>query len=104
MVSDNPVVGVDLVADERIEALGETALEDYFHPDEIESDKHVSIFALKEAARKAVELEASWLDVHVEYEDGSPRVTIRGFDGDLDCSVSHENGFTVAVVSGCRPR
>jgi phosphopantetheinyl transferase (holo-ACP synthase) len=102
VVSDEPVVGIDLVADSRVEELSDDALYDYFHPDERKSDKQTSIFALKEAARKAVDLQASWLDVHVSYNDGSPTVTIRGFEGELDCSVSHENGFTVAVVSGIR--
>lgn len=97
MDSDKPVCGIDLVRDNRIDRSHRRC----FHDDEWALNKHASILALKEAARKALGADdIGWLDVHVAYEDGVPRVSVRGYDGDLACSVSHEAGLTVAIVTG----
>lgn len=99
MNSHEPVCGVDLVSDERIRGIDADKTK-YFHEDELGSGKLPSVFAVKEAAMKACSLDVSWLDVHVAYVDGAPEVTVRGFTGELTCSVSHDDGRTVAVVSG----
>ena len=99
MTSHKPVCGIDLVRDERISSASFEATR-YFHEDELDSEKLVSIFALKEAALKACGLDHAWLDVHVVYEEGKPTVTVRSFEGEPSCSVSHEDGFTVAMVYG----
>lgn len=97
MSSDKPVCGVDIVRDDRMDK----SLRRCFHDDEWRQGKHASVFALKEAARKAVGAEQTgWLDIHVSYEEGRPSVSIRGYDGTICCSVSHEAGLTVAVVTG----
>lgn len=100
MTSFDPVTGVDVVTDSRVEALDTTRV---LREEERRLGRDASVFALKEAALKACGLQpGSWKDVKVSYESGQPTVDVRGFKGSLACSVSHENGSTVAVVHGLR--
>ena len=100
--------GIDLVEDTRFEVLKSDSafLSKCLQPSERELlDKLPSIFALKEAVVKALLLPAdSWLEIEVSYqESGKTAVSLSDAvrpDGlvSLDCSVSHENGYTVAQV------
>lgn len=90
------MLGIDLVEDSRIERLSAAERERVFSPEELATGKLASVFALKEAASKATG--ASIDEVRVSYAAGVPRVRVAGFE--LECSVSHEAGLTVAIVTG----
>lgn len=104
-------IGCDIVKVSRIEKLMSqpNVLKKIFHPSEtakFDAEHLAGIFALKEAAFKALGIKPnSWLSIEVASDkEGKPRLT---FANDLnlpeiismDCSVSHDGGFALAVVS-----
>lgn len=98
--------GIDLTKDNRIlsKLNDKSFLKRIYHPSELElKDKLVSIFCLKEAVFKALNLKVCWHDVEVKYEKNKPIINLsdaikpKNLES-LDCSISHETGFTTAVV------
>ena len=103
--------GIDMIRDERMEEhLSKPELLDkIFHPSEQKektAKKLAGIFAIKEAAIKALDISADhWLDIEVSYRtSGKPEVALHesirpsGMSS-IDCSVSHEDGMTIAMVT-----
>jgi phosphopantetheinyl transferase (holo-ACP synthase) len=91
------LIGIDLVEDTRIRSLSEDECAKIFSPED-RHDKLPSIFALREAAAKACGVPIA--AVQVRYEGPVPNVFVEGFE--LSCSVSHEAGLTIAIVTGSR--
>lgn len=67
--------------------------------------KQASIFALKEAVFKALDMSSeNWLEIEVSYsKTGRPLITLSNEIKpnnliSLDCSVTHENGLTQVIV------
>ncbi len=102
--------GIDLVEQSRIERqLNDTTfMHKVFHPSELrdaDAKRLSSIFALKESVFKALELSSNhWLDIEITYsKQGKPSLLLsdsikpQGHYA-LDCSVSHAQGLTVAIV------
>lgn len=100
--------GVDLVEDTRVAMLSSNAifLEKLLQPREKRLlHKLPSIFALKEAVIKALELPTeSWLDIEIDYKENGKTIvtlsdTVRPKDlMSIDSSVSHSGGVTVGQV------
>ena len=93
------VIGIDLVEDVRIRSLTEEERAKIFVPDD-PYDKLPSVFALREAAVKACGV--SIAQIRIRYDGPVPQVLVDGFE--LSCSVSHEAGLTIAIVTGSRVR
>ncbi len=102
--------GIDLVELWRIQQQADNTqfISRVFHPSELR-DADVrrlsSVFALKEAAFKALGLSSDhWLDVEIRYDNhGKPSLllsdTVKPKQRySLDCSVSHTPDLTVAIV------
>lgn len=80
-----------------------------FHPSEtvrFETEHLAGIFAVKEAAFKALGLKSnSWLYLEVTFTPQDKPVLVLSKDLNLpniisiDCSISHDGGFAFAVVS-----
>lgn len=106
------ILGCDIVKISRIKKLmkNKTLIKNIFHPSEIEifDPPHIAgIFALKEAYIKALGLRVNqWLDIEVRYENsGKPLISSRGDQNNylmVECSVSHEEEYAVAVVFGLK--
>ncbi len=98
--------GIDLVKDERIKQLARDKifLKKAFHPSEISAGKLSSVFALKEAVFKALEIFPEWHEVEIKHkENGKTEIVLseKIKPGNLisaDSSVSHEGGFTIGIV------
>lgn len=102
--------GIDLVLNKRIENKLENKLflERLFHPSEIriaDVKKISAVFALKEAVIKALGVKpGNWLEIEVKRDrNGKPAIILGNKIKpkrliSADCSVSHEGGFTIAVV------
>ena len=107
----NVFVGCDILKVSRIEKmmLSETTLKKVFHLSELvrfEAEHLAGIFAVKEAAFKALELESdSWLLLEVQYHpSGKPQLILAKSINDpkiqsMDCSISHDGGLAFAVVT-----
>ena len=102
-------IGIDMVSDSRLEKkLSDSFLKRVFHPSELGSrqpKKLAGIFAVKEAAFKALNLKAgSWLEVEVtKQQSGRPQVILSKSVKpknllSIDCSISHEGGITIAAI------
>lgn len=90
-------IGIDLVRDARIDSTDEFFVKKILLPSEyVFRSKLPTIFALKEAALKALGEPPGWHRIRVEYCSGVPYVHVQGCT--TICSVSHEHGMTVAVV------
>jgi len=100
--------GIDIVEDRRIMKLGNQSnfINKLLHPSERKfKDKLPSIFSLKEATIKALELQLpSWLEIEIVYNING-KTNIRLSDSikpkgliSIDSSVSHESGITVAQI------
>ena len=104
-------VGCDIVQVSRIEKMmqTQTVLKKVFHPSELsrfEAEHLAGIFAVKEAAFKALGLKSdSWLMVEVKYHpSGKPELVLAGEIKtskiqSMDCSISHDGGLAFAVVT-----
>lgn len=104
-------VGCDIVKVSRIEKMMSQSdvIKKIFHPSEtvkFEAEHLAGIFAVKEAAFKALGIKSNlWLSVEVKSDtEGRPRLTLandlnRSEITSLDCSISHDGGFAFAVVS-----
>ncbi len=100
--------GVDLVSQQRFQKIRSSQgfLESVFQPSEMQlQDKMSGIFALKEAASKALgKTPPQWLEMEVRYSDnGKPQLVLSDIISpagliSLDCSLSHEGDFTFAEV------
>jgi phosphopantetheinyl transferase (holo-ACP synthase) len=92
-----------MVEDSRIPT-DPTFLQKVFHPSEIKTGKYASIFALKEATFKALEISPRWLEVEVQYKKNGKTVIALSNEIlpnkaiQIGCSVSHEKGLTIASV------
>lgn len=93
--------GVDLVADSRFDEANNAFFERVLCEGE-PKEKISSIFAIKEAVSKALGIAPDWKKICVHYEQGKPivklDVTIAPSNYSISVSVSHENGFTIALV------
>ena len=99
--------GIDLVLNSRFEKnLDDSAfLEKVFHASELKDrNKLIGIFALKEAAMKALGKKVDWKEIEVRYDNnGKPEIKLSGevrpdgFVG-IDGSLSHDGEYTVATV------
>lgn len=95
--------GIDLIEDSRIDVKNKLFLERIFHPSEIKLRKFASIFALKECIFKALEIKPCWHEVEIKYANNKPFIILSEHIKpkeliSVDCSVSHENGLTIANV------
>lgn len=96
-------VGIDLVLNKRIEKElnNEKFIRKVFHPFELKNKKKLSgIFALKEAAMKALGKKLNWLDIEVITKEGKkPQVKIldKKFKS-IDASISNEGEYTIGIV------
>ncbi len=91
------LIGIDLVRDARIDTTDEQFVKNVLAPSEYAfRAKLPTIFALKEATLKALGELPGWHKVRIEYRQEIPRVCVEGYTA--ICSVSHEDGMTVAVV------
>jgi len=102
--------GTDLVFDKRIEEQlkNKTFLERVFHPSELrnlQTQTLAGIFAVKESVLKALALSTEhWHDIEVIHgKNGKARVHLSAVIKppnlvSLDCSISHEQGYTLAFV------
>jgi phosphopantetheine--protein transferase-like protein len=103
-------LGIDMVSHSRFrkKISGRQFREKVFHPSELRNPdvkKLAGIFAVKEAAFKALGIPAgNWLEIEVrKLADGKPElllsheITPKNLVS-LDCSISHEGGFTVGAV------
>jgi phosphopantetheine--protein transferase-like protein len=95
--------GIDMIEDVRIPS-DEDFLKKVFHPSEIKKGKLASVFALKEAVFKALEITPRWLDVEIKYKKSgkteiilSNKIKPKNLKS-IDCSVSHEKCLTIASV------
>lgn len=100
-------VGLDLVKNERITAQLSNPLfiKKVFHASELKiSSKIPGIFALKEAAMKAIGKKLNWHDLEVMVKEGKkPRISFsQGLAlkkiKSLDCSISHDGEYTIGIV------
>jgi len=99
--------GVDIVQNKRIEKnlTNPDFLMKVFLPIELkthEKQKLPGIFALKEAAMKAVGKKMNWLDIEVIAKSGKkPEIKFSGKKfKNIDASVSHDGEYTVGMVVG----
>lgn len=100
--------GIDLVEDKRFDTLmtDTSFIDKCLQPSEREIiEKLPTIFSLKEATIKALELPPdSWLEIEVTYcESGKTKIELSDSIKpsnlvSIDSSVSHEAGITVAQV------
>jgi holo-[acyl-carrier-protein] synthase len=98
--------GIDLTKNDRILSKIEDKefLKRIYHPSELElKNKLVSIFCLKEAVFKALNIKVCWHDTEIKYENNKPIITLSNRIKpenleSIDCSISHEDGFTIGLV------
>ena len=96
--------GIDFVLNKRIEKnLSNPAfLKKVFHPSELKSNKKKlpGIFALKEAAMKAIGRKLDWKDIEVIAKEGKkPEVRVSGKKfKSIDASISHDGDYTLGMV------
>lgn len=102
--------GIDMLLDNRIKKSLENInfIKRIYHKSEIHNKdikKLASIFALKEAVFKALDISSeNWLKIEVSYsKTRRPLITLSNEIKpnnliSLDCSVTHENGITQAIV------
>jgi len=95
--------GIDIVLNERIgkNLSSSEFLKKVFHPSELKNKKKlIGIFALKEAAMKAIGKKISWLDIEVAAKEGKkPEIRVSGKKfKSIDCSVSHDGDYTIGLV------
>lgn len=101
--------GNDIILDSRINNIlsSQSALNKVFHQSELkygDTKKIAGIFSLKESCIKALNLTSkNWLDIEVKYSNSgkpylnlSPEISIN--INSIDCSISHENGYTITSV------
>lgn len=103
--------GCDIVAIDRFRHLMSDAdtLKKMFHLNEmvrLDAEHLAGIFALKEATVKALGLSTNnWLQVEVTYAPtGKPQLVFADNAAllhvvSLDCSIAHDSGYAVAVVT-----
>jgi phosphopantetheine--protein transferase-like protein len=97
--------GIDLVLNERIEKnlSSPEFLSKVFNPSELLADrkKLSGIFALKEAAMKAIGKKMDWKDIEVKASDGKkPEIRLSGIKKfkSIDASISHDGDYTIGMV------
>jgi phosphopantetheine--protein transferase-like protein len=95
--------GIDLVLNKRIEKnlSNHEFLKKVFHPSELKNKKKlIGIFALKEAAMKAIGKKISWLDIEVTAKEGKKsKITIENQKfKSIDASISHDGDYTIGMV------
>lgn len=93
--------GIDLVLNKRIDLNNQEFLKKVFHLSELKNQKKiVGIFALKEAAMKAIGRKLDWLDIEVKTKEGKkPEINISGIKfRPIDCSISHDGDYTIGMV------
>jgi len=96
--------GIDLVLNKRIEKnLSSTEfLTKVFNPSELKFKKNKlpGVFALKEAAMKAIGRKCDWKDIEIMLKEGQkPKIHIQGTKfKSLDASISHDGDYTIGMV------
>ena len=95
--------GIDLIKNERIEKNFQNSgfLKKVFHPSELKNkNKLAGIFALKEAAMKALGKKLDWLDIVITAKEGKkPKISISGKRfKNIDASISHDGDYTIGMV------
>lgn len=102
------MIGIDIISVKKLEEKSDKFIENIFTADEIRyaSKKQnrfetlAGIFALKEAVIKAFDLNLSYImrkKIEITYLKDKPMVQINGNNIDSYSSISHDNGFAVAV-------
>jgi phosphopantetheine--protein transferase-like protein len=95
--------GIDLILNKRIEGniSNPSFLKKVFHVSELKNPRNlIGIFALKEAAMKAIGKKINWLEIEVKVKEGKkPVVSVCGKKFKvLDCSVSHDGDYTIGMI------
>ena len=95
--------GIDLVLNKRIEKNIQSPdfLKKVFLPSELKNKKKLAgIFALKEAAMKALGKKLDWRDIEVRAREGKkPEIKFFGKKfKSLDASISHDGDYTIGMV------
>lgn len=102
------MIGIDILSVKKLEEKSEKFIENIFTADEIryasnKRNRHetlAGIFALKEAVIKAFDLNLSYIikkKIEITYLKDKPIVKINGKNTNSYSSISHDNGFAVAV-------
>lgn len=86
-------VGIDMVQNSRVTT---DIIDRVFTNSEKLLNKPASVFALKEAVMKTLGRKIPWEEIVVSYINDMPVVNYK--DHTFSCSVSHENGMTIAIV------
>lgn len=95
--------GIDLVLNKRIKKnLDNPAfLKKVFLPSELKNkSKLIGIFALKEAAMKALGKKLDWQSIEVTAKEGKkPEIRVLGKKfKSIDASISHDGDYTIGMV------
>lgn len=102
------MIGIDILSVKKLEEKSDKFIENIFTADEIrytskKRNRHetlAGIFALKEAVIKAFDLNLSYIirkKIEITYLKDKPIVKINGKNTNSYSSISHDNGFAVAV-------
>lgn len=102
------MIGIDIISVKKLENKSKEFIENIFTDNELEYASNKSnrletlagIFALKEAAIKAFDLNLSYLirkKIEITHIDNKPHILIDGKNTYSYSSISHDNGFAVAV-------
>lgn len=102
------MIGIDILSVKKIYGKSDKFIKKIFTEDELRhaSSKNnkeetlAGIFALKEAALKAFNLNLSYIirkRIEVRYKENIPYIVINGEKADSYQSISHDNGYAIAV-------
>lgn len=102
------MIGIDIISVKKIEEKSENFIKKVFTESELsyankKGDKFqtlAGIFALKEAAIKAYKLNLSYIirkKIEILYFDNKPYIVIDGHKLESSVSISHDNGYALAV-------
>ena len=102
------MIGIDIISVKKIEEKSENFIKKVFTESELsysnkKGDKFqtlAGIFALKEAAIKAYKLNLSYIirkKIEILYYDNKPYIAIDGHKLESSVSISHDNGYALAI-------